>query len=133
MDWFQQEEPIRRRPPRQLRSRTIGQVTWAPEYGYRNYDAGEGVLFEEIQELLLDKPQGSWYGPNTGWNDQVRHLLYDPRPNPEELTDVPVVEVVREDPDVQETTTAPPIISLEGPDMEPQAGFICSAVTIPHQ
>ena len=76
MDWFQQEEPIRRRPPRQLRSRTIGQVTWAPKYGYRNYDAGEGVLLEEIQELLLEKPQGSWYGPNTEWNDQVRHLLY---------------------------------------------------------
>ena len=101
MDWFQQEEPIRRRPPRQLRSRTIGQVTWASEYGYRNYDAEEGVLLEEIQELLLDKPQGSWYGPNTGWNDQTRHLLYDPRPNPEELTDVPVVEAVREDPGVQ--------------------------------
>ena len=122
MDWFQQEEPIRRRPPRQLRSRTIGQVTWASEYGYRNYDAGEGVLSEEIQELLPNKPQVSWYGQNTRW-DQVRHLLYDPRPSIEEMTDVlPVVETVQEVSDEPETVGAPPIISLEGPDVEPQKG-----------
>ena len=52
MDWFQQEEPVRRRPPRQLRSRTIGQVIWDSEFGYRVYDAEEGTLQEEIRELL---------------------------------------------------------------------------------
>ena len=35
MDWFQQEEPVRRRPPRQLRSRTIGQVKWDSTHGVR--------------------------------------------------------------------------------------------------
>ena len=36
MDWFQQEEPVRRRPPRQLRSRTIGQVKWDSTHGGSN-------------------------------------------------------------------------------------------------
>ena len=121
MDWFQQEEPIRRRPPRQLRSRTIGQVTWASEYGYRNYDPGEGVLSEETRELLPNKPQGSWYGSNTRW-DEVRHLLYDPRPSPENPTAVHVMETVQEALDVPETEIAPQIISLEGQDVEPEKG-----------
>ena len=122
MDWFQQEEPIRRRPPRQLRSRTIGQVTWASEYGYRDYDTEEGVLSEETRKLLPNKTQGSWYGPDTERDDKLRHLLYDPKPSPEELTDMPVVETVQEISDVQETEIAPQIISLEGPDVEPEKG-----------
>ena len=92
MDWFQQEEPVRRRPPRQLRSRTIGQVTWDSKFGYRNYDVEEGILLGEFQELLPTESQGSWYGMDTKerWTDQVRQLLYDPKPSPEETTDMRV-------------------------------------------
>ena len=81
MDWFQQEEPVSRRTPRQLRSRTIGQIRWDSKFGYRNYDTEEGILQEEIQGLLPTEPQGSWYGSETkiGWSDHIRHLLYDPR------------------------------------------------------
>ena len=90
MDWFQQEEPVRRRPPRQLRSRTIGQIRWDSKFGYRNYDAEEGTLQEEIQELLPTESQGSWYGLNArkGWSDHTRHLLYDPKPIGDEATDM---------------------------------------------
>ena len=80
MDWFQQEEPVRRRPPRQLRSRTIGQVIWDSEFGYRVYDAEEGTLQEEIRELLPTESQSSWYGleARKRWSDGIRHLLHDP-------------------------------------------------------
>ena len=130
MDWFQQEEPVRRRRPRQLRSRTIGQVTWDSKFGYRNYDVEEGILSGEFQELLPTESQGSWYGMATKerWTDQVRQLLYDPKPSPEETTDmrvgqeIPLTENLVVTGTVQDTTTAPPIISLEGPDVEPETG-----------
>ena len=74
MDWFQQEEPG---------SRTIGQVTWDSKFGYREYDIEEGTL---LRELLPTESQDSWYGVDTKerWTEQVRQLLYDPRPNSEE-------------------------------------------------
>ena len=129
-DWFQQEEPVRRRPPRQLRSRTIGQVKWDPEFGYRVYDAEEGTLQEEIQESLPTESQSSWYGleERKRWSDHVRHLLHDPRPIETEMMDMRKEDVPlpSEDPVVTETIqdipTAPPIISLEGPDVEPETG-----------
>ena len=136
MDWFQQEEPVRRRPPRQLRSRTIGQVTWDSKFGYRKYDVEEGTLLGEIQESLPTESQGSWYGLDAKrrWTDQVRHLLYDPKPIVDEAIDMrigqeqnPLLETPLSGNSVvtgttQETMTAPPIISLEGPDVEPETG-----------
>ena len=97
MGWFQQEEPVRRRPPRQLRSRTIGQVTWDSKFGYRNYDIEEGVLSREIQELLPIKSQDSWYGVDTKerWTEQVRQLLYDPRPNSEGTSDMGIEQEIQ--------------------------------------
>ena len=130
MDWFQQEEPVRRRPPRQLRSRTIGQVIWDSEFGYRVYDAEEGTLQEEIREVLPTESQNSWYGleAKKRWSDDIRHLLHDPRPVEFEMTDMRVEDnlLPSETPvvagTVQETPTAPPIISLEGPHVEPETG-----------
>ena len=53
---------------------------------------------KKFRSCFQNKPQGSWYGPNTRWDDQVRHLLYDPRPSTGEMTDVlPVVETVQEE------------------------------------
>ena len=57
MDWFQQEEPVRHRPPRQLRSRTIGQVKWDSTHGVRMYDAETGVIQDETREPILEEGQ----------------------------------------------------------------------------
>ena len=130
MGWFQQEEPVRRRPPRQLRSRTIGQIRWDSEVGCRTYDVEEGILQEEIQQSLSGESLNSWYGPEErkGWSDHVRHLLYDPRPIGEETgyLDTKGEFFSSEDlviaGNIQETETVPPIISLEGPSVEPQTG-----------
>ena len=83
---FKQPEPERRRPPRQLRSRTIGSISWDSNLGYRPYDMGEGIVQEEIQEPLPTKPQISWYSREAkkGWTDHIRNLLHDPRPVGEE-------------------------------------------------
>ena len=128
MGWFQQEEPVRRRPPRQLRSRTTGQIRWDSEVGCRTYDVEEGILQEEIQQSLSGESLNSWYGPEErkGWSDHVRYLLYDPRPIGEEAVYLDTKDefVSSEDlviaGNIQETETVPPIISLEGPSVEPQ-------------
>ena len=131
MDWFQQEEPVRRRPPRQLRSRTIGQVKWDDTHGVRTYDVETGTLQDEIKESVLDETQKSWYGRNTkGWySDHVQRLLRDPRiPGSEEtileMEDEIIVpsEILVATTTAQEDMKLPPIISLEGPDVEPQSG-----------
>ena len=90
MDWFQQEEPVRRRPPRQLRSRTIGQVKWESTHGVRAYDVETGVLQDEIKEPLLDETQKSWYGMSTKgrYSDHLRSLLRDPKPPGSEEIDL---------------------------------------------
>ena len=82
MDWFQQEEPVRRRPPRQLRSRTIGQVKWDSTHGVRAYDVETGTLQDEIKEPILGENQKSWYGMKIRerYSDHLRSLLRDPRP-----------------------------------------------------
>ena len=82
MDWLQQEEPVRRRPPRQLRSRTIGQVKWDSTCSVRTYDVETGVVQEESQEPTLGKGQKSWYGikARERCSDHLRTLLHDPRP-----------------------------------------------------
>ena len=82
MDWFQQEEPVRRRPPRQLRSRTIGQVKWDSTHGVRAYDVENGILKDEIKEPILGENQNSWYGTKVRerCSDHLRILLRDPRP-----------------------------------------------------
>ena len=97
MDWFQQEEPIRRRPPRQLRSRTIGQIRWDSKVGCRTYDAEEGILLEEIYVSLPSESSGSWYGwdARKGWSDPLRQLLYDPRPVVNEVVHVETDEDLR--------------------------------------
>ena len=131
MDWFQQEEPVRRRPPRQLRSRTMGQVKWDPTHGVRAYDVETGVLREEIKEPILGETQKSWYGMSTKgrYSDHLRSLLRDPRPPGREEIDLEMEDelILPSEVLVATTTTQgdmkmPPIISLEGPDVEPQSG-----------
>ena len=131
MDWFQQEEPVRRRPPRQLRSRTIGQVKWDSTYGVRAYDVETGILQDEIQEPTLGKGQWSWYGRKARerCSDHLRALLHDPRPIGEEaigfeMEDELILpsETLVVTGTIQEDITVPPIISLEGPDVEPETG-----------
>ena len=131
MDWYQREEPVRRRPPRQLRSRTIGQVTWDPRIEYRDYDVKEGTVQGDTHGILPDESKPSWYGSNMKEekSEYIRELLHDPRPIEEHTTDclqeteqslasqdLIVMEVEQEIPEV------PPIISLEGPDVEPESG-----------
>ena len=127
MDWFQQEEPVRRRPPRQLRSRTIGQVKWDSTHGVRTYDAETGIL----QDETLGENQRSWYGTKVReWcSDHLRVLLQDPRPPGDEGIDLEMEdelivpsEILAVTRTIQEDTTVPPIISLEGPDVEPKTG-----------
>ena len=127
MGWFQQEEPIRRRPPRQLRSRTIGQIRWDSKVGCRTYDAEEGILQEEIYLSLPSESSGSRYGwdARRGWSDLLRHLLYDPRPIGNEVVHAKTEEEIPSSDDLVATgtiqeTTVPPIISLEGPNVEPE-------------
>ena len=131
MDWFQQEEPVRRRPPRQLRSRTIGQVKWDPTHGVRTYDIETGTLQDEVKEPIRDETQKSWYGINTKgrYSDHVQSLLRDPRPPGSEETSLEMEdelivpsEILVATTTAQEDMKMPPIISLEGPDVEPQAG-----------
>ena len=131
MDWFQQEEPVRRRPPRQLRSRTIGQVKWDSTHGVRAYDVETGTLQDEIKEPILGENQRSWYGMKARerYSDHLRSLLRDPRPPGDggidlEMEDELIVpsEVLVATTTAQEDTTVPPIISLEGPDVEPETG-----------
>ena len=131
MDWFQQEEPVRRRPPRQLRSRTIGQVKWDSTHGVRTYDVETGILQDELQEPILGENQRSWYGTKVGerCSDHLRILLQDPRPPGEEGIDLEMEdelilpsETLVVTGTIQEDTTVPPIISLEGPDVEPETG-----------
>ena len=131
MDWFQQEEPVRRRPPRQLRSRTIGQVKWDSTHGVRAYDNETGALQDEIREPILDETQKSWYGRKTRgrYSDHLRSLLRDPRPPGSEEIDLEMEdeiivpsEVLVATTAVQEDAKVPPIISLEGPDVEPETG-----------
>ena len=131
MDWFQQEEPVRRRPPRQLRSRTIGQVKWDPTHGVRTYDIETGTLQDEVKEPIRDETQKSWYGINTKgrYSDHVQSLLRDPRPPGSEETNLEMEdelivpsEILVATTTAQEDIKMPPIISLEGPDVEPQSG-----------
>ena len=131
MDWFQQEEPVRRRPPRQLRSRTIGQVKWDSTHGVRTYDADTGILQDETQEPILGENQRSWYGSKVKerCSDYVRVLLQDPRPPGDggidlKMEDELIVpsEILTVTRNTQEDTMVPPIISLEGPDVEPKTG-----------
>ena len=131
MDWFQQEEPVRRRPPRQLRSRTIGQVKWDSTHGVRAYDVETGTLQDEVREEILGEHQKSWYGTKAReqYSDHQQILLRDPRPPGEgeidlEMEDELIVpsEVLVATTNAQEDTTVPPIISLEGPDVEPGTG-----------
>ena len=131
MDWFQQEEPVRRRPTRQLRSRTIGQVKWDSTHGVRTYDIETGVLQDEIQKPILGENQRSWYGTKVRerCSDHLRILLRDPRPPGDEEIDLEMEdelivpsEVLVATTTAQEDTTVPPIISLEGPDVEPETG-----------
>ena len=131
MDWFQQEEPVRRRPPRQLRSRTIGQVKWDPTHGARIYDAETGILQDEIQEPILGENLRSWYSTKIRerCSDHLWILLQDPRPPGDEGTDLEMEdelivpsEVLAVTGTIQEDIAVPPIISLEGPDVEPKTG-----------
>ena len=131
MDWFQQEEPVRRRPPRQLRSRTIGQVKWDSTHGVRTYDAETGILQDETQEPIVGETQRSWYESKVRerCSDYVRVLLQDPRPPGDEGADLKMEdeeivpsEILTVTRTAQEDTTVPPIISLEGPDVEPKTG-----------
>ena len=131
MDWFQQEEPVRRRPPRQLRSRTIGQVKWDSTHGVRTYDAETGILQDETQEPILGEDQRSWYGTKVieRCSDHLRVLLQDPRPPGDEgreleMEDELIVpsEILAVTTTAREDTTVPPVISLEGPDVDPKTG-----------
>ena len=131
MDWFQQEEPVRRRPPRQLRSRTIGQVKWDPTHGVRTYDVETGILQDETKEPILGETQRSWYGTKVRERcpDYLRILLQDPRPPGEEGVDLDMEdelivpsETLVVTGTIQEDIVTPPIISLEGPDVEPETG-----------
>ena len=131
MDWFQQEEPVRRRPPRQLRSRTIGQVKWDSTHGVRMYDAETGVIQDETREPVLEEGQESWYRSKVKrrYSDHIRSLLQDPRPHGNEeisfnMEDELILpsETLMVTGAIQQDTMVPPIISLEGPDVEPSTG-----------
>ena len=126
VSWFQQPEPERRRPPRQLRSRTIGSISWDSILGYRPYDMGEGIVQEEIQEPLPTKPQISWYGweAKKKWTDHTRNLLHDPRLVGEESIESRSTGrgAVIATSTVEEFTGVPPINTLEGPDVDPGTG-----------
>ena len=131
MDWFQQEEPVRRRPPRQLRSRTIGQVKWDSTHGIRMYDAETGIIQDEVREPILEESQRSWYGSNVKkrCSDHIRSLLQDPKPSGDEEANVSMEdelilpsETLMVTGTIQQDTTIPSIISLEGPDVEPSTG-----------
>ena len=131
MDWFQQEEPVRRRPPRQLRSRTIGQVKWDSTHGVRTYDIETGLLQDETQEPIGRETQASWYGSKVKeqHSEHIWLLLQDPRPLGDEEADLKMEdeliipsETLTVVTTIQEDTMVPPIISLEGPDVEPETG-----------
>ena len=131
MDWFQREEPVRQRPPRQLRSRTIGQVKWDSTHGVRMYDAETGAIQDETREPILEEGQRSWYGSKVKrrCSDHIRSLLQDPRPPENEeihfsMEDELILpsETLMVTGTIQQDTTVPPIISLEGPDVEPSTG-----------
>ena len=131
MDWFQQEEPVRRRPPRQFRSRTIGQVKWDSTLDVRTYDDETGVLLDETREPILEGNQRSWYGSKVKerCSEHIQALLQDPRPPGEEGTDLMMEEELIIPSEtlvvtgaIQEETLVPSIISLEGPDVEPTTG-----------
>ena len=131
MDWFQQEEPVRRRPPRQLRSRTIGQVKWDSTHGVRMYDAETGAIQDETREPVLEEGQESWYRSKVKrrYSDHIRSLLQDPRPHGNEeisfnMEDELILpsETLMVTGAIQQDTMVPPIISLEGPDVEPSTG-----------
>ena len=98
MDWFQQPEPASRGPPRQLRSRTIGSISWDSFYGYRIYDVGEGNVQEEIRKPLPVESPTSWYGLELKeeWTDHTGDLLYESKPLGEES-----IETRSEDKDAQ--------------------------------
>ena len=89
MDWYQREEPVRRRPPRQLRSRTIGQVKWDPRIEYRDYDVEEGTVQGDTHGMLPDESKPSWYGLNAKEEipNHLRELLHDPKPIEDHTTD----------------------------------------------
>ena len=139
MDWFQQEEPVRRRPPRQLRSRIIGQVKWDSTHGVRLYDAETGVIQDETREPILEEDQRSWYKSKLKrrYSDHIRSLLQDPRPYgdeeiqlnmeeelipPSETLTVTGTETLMVTGTIQQDTMVPSVISLEGPDVEPSTG-----------
>ena len=131
MDWFQQEEPVRRRPPRQLRSRTIGQVKWDSTHGVRTYDPEMGILQDETHEPILDENKESWYGLKVRerCTDHIRALLQDPKPLGNEGTDLHMEdelivpsETLAVTRPIQADTMVPPVVSLEGPDVEPSTG-----------
>ena len=139
MDWFQQEEPVRRRPPRQLRSRTIGQVKWDSTHGVRLYDAETGAIQDETREPTLEEDQRSWYKSKLKrrYSDHIRSLLQDPRPHgdeeiqfnmeeelilPSETLTVTGTETLTVTGTIQQDTMVPSVISLEGPDVEPSTG-----------
>ena len=102
-----------------------------PHFGYRTYDVSEGNVQEEIRKPLPTEPQASWYGLESRrkWTDHTRDLLYDSKPVGEES-----IETKSEEKDaqvsgrtisattVEESITVPPIIALEGPDVDPGTG-----------
>ena len=128
MDWYQREEPVRRRPPRQLRSRTIGQVKWDSRIEFRDYDVEEGTVQGDTHGMLTDELKPSWYGLNTKEeiSNHLRELLHDPKPIEDHTTDdLGETEMVSQNPIVMEAeqvSPVPPIISLEGPEVESETG-----------
>ena len=84
-----------------------------------------------IREPLPLQSQTSWYDLKTreSWTDRIRDLLCESRPFGEESIetrseqkDVQTLENSISMTTVEESETIPPIISLEGPDVDPETG-----------
>ena len=113
MSWFQEPEPERRRPPRQLHSRTIGKIPWDSHFGDRTYDVENDTFQEEVLEQLPDEPKNSWYGleARREWTDHIRKLLHDPKSHH-------ILESLRG----QRPIEHPPLIALDGTEIETGSG-----------
>ena len=73
----------------------------------------------------------AWFGGEGKWTDHARNLLYDPRPVGEESIeprstggDAVIPENVIATSTIEESTKVPPIIALEGPDVDPGTGSL---------
>ena len=89
----------------------------------------EGTVQGDTQGMLTDELKPSWYGLNAKEEipNHLRELLQDPKPIEDHTTDyLGETERVSQDPIVmeaeQEIPLVPPIISLEGPEVEPETG-----------